>query len=50
MPHHKDAVENLRQIRERGAEEWFARAKHRMACAVCGKKQSWYRPCSEHNV
>ena len=46
--HHLWAVENLRNIRERGAEVWFENLQPELRCH-CGKRQSWYRRCSEHS-
>ena len=46
--HHREAVENLRVIRERGAEAWFEALKTALHCQ-CGRRQSWYRRCPEHS-
>lgn len=38
-PHHHQAVENLRSIREIGIEEWFKQLTPALRCH-CGKRQS----------
>lgn len=47
-PHHEQAVENLRIIRERGIDEWFTNLHPALFCE-CGKRQSWYYTCPEHS-
>ena len=49
MSHHKDAVSNLKYIRQHGIEEWFRQLKPSLRCQVCGEKQSWYYSCLIHN-
>lgn len=46
--HHREAVDNLRGIRERGAEAWFEDLKPSLRCH-CGRRQSWYRQCPKHS-
>ena len=47
VPHHRQALENLRSIRENGVESWFAPMRPALYCP-CGKRQSWYHVCPEH--
>ncbi len=46
-PHHHQAVENLRVIREHGIDEWFKDLQPPLFCH-CGKRQTWYYTCSKH--
>ncbi len=48
-PHHHQALENLRCIRENGTEAWFTNLKPALQCR-CGKRQSWYCTCPEHDA
>ena len=45
MPHHRQAVENLRQIRAQGTEVWFQSIAPALHCPRCGAKQTWYYHC-----
>ncbi len=47
--HHREAVENLRSIREQGAKVWFENLRPALRCH-CGRRQSWYRRCQEHSI
>ena len=47
-PHHKDAIENLRKIKQQGIESWFESVKPLLKCKQCGQRQSWYYFCNEH--
>lgn len=47
IPHHAKALENLRSIRERGIESWFATLTPALRCH-CGERQSWYYLCPAH--
>lgn len=46
-PHHAGALEALHAIRELGREAFFESIRPDLACATCGKRQSWYFRC-EH--
>lgn len=48
LPHHRQAVENLRNIRENGAEAWFRKLLPTLRCH-CGERQSWYYSCPKHS-
>ncbi len=48
VPHHQWALENLRNIRENGVDAWFENLRPALRCH-CGKRQSWYCVCHEHN-
>jgi len=48
-PHHKNAIENLRCIRENGIELWYEKIKATLIC-ICGKKKSWYYACPIHKI
>ena len=41
MPHHSDAINNLRKLRKVGEESWLADQAKRWECE-CGAKLSWY--------
>ncbi len=45
IPHHQQAMENLKQIRENGAERWFDAFKASLRCGECGERASWYYSC-----
>lgn len=49
IPHHRQAVENLRTIREHGLETWFANIQPPLRCH-CGERQSWYYTCPRHKA
>lgn len=48
-PHHKQAGENLRSIRENGVNVWFAHLTPALRCH-CGRRQSWYHLCPVHQT
>lgn len=48
LPHHRDAVENLHQIREHGFEGWYESIQSALQCP-CGRKQTWYWRCPLHD-
>ncbi len=48
VPHHKWALENLRDIQENGVDAWFENLRPALQCD-CGKRQSWYCVCHEHS-
>ncbi len=51
MPHHKDAIENLRNIRRYGVAQWFHTfIKPSLRCEHCGERQSWYYACATHEA
>lgn len=47
-PHHREGIGNLRMIRARGTDAWFAAIAPTLRCAACGQKQSWYYRCDQH--
>ena len=48
VPHHRQALDNLRAIRKNGVEAWFATLNPAIYCS-CGERQSWYRTCPNHS-
>ena len=48
IAHHRQAVANLRDIREKGIDAWFAALSPALRCR-CGRRQSWYHTCPEHS-
>ena len=50
VPHHRQAVEDLHKIKAVGVEAWFAEYSKGLTCAACGKRQSWYCRCAQHNA
>ncbi len=50
IPHHAQAMENLRQIRAKGYERWFDGHKASLRCGKCGERASWYYSCEKHAV
>lgn len=48
LPHHFEAVQNLKHIRSHGAEQWFESLRPRLACH-CGQRQTWYYKCPQHS-
>lgn len=48
IPHHGQALENLRAIRAGGADAWFKNMTPALRCH-CGERQSWYHICPRHN-
>ena len=49
VPHHLQALDNLRVIRAQGYASWFEGFKKNLQCS-CGKRQSWYYKCSDHSA
>ncbi len=47
IPHHRQAVENLRSIRANGFDVWFENLQPALRCH-CGERQSWYYTCPIH--
>lgn len=44
-PHHGEVIENLKQLRELGEEQWLEAQKKKWTCE-CGSPYSWYlRAC-----
>jgi hypothetical protein len=48
LPHHANAINDLRSIRIRGFDKWFESLAPELNCA-CGERQSWYYKCMRHN-
>ena len=42
IPHHSAALENLRQLKEIGAEKWIAQQEKKWTCR-CGAALTWYK-------
>jgi hypothetical protein len=49
LPHHEQALKNLKNIRQVGIDAWFAELSPPLRCA-CGQRQSWYYTCHEHTT
>lgn len=49
VPHHRQAVENLRSIRALGVDVWFRNLTPALRCH-CGERQSWYHTCPIHRT
>ena len=47
IPHHLQALENLKTIRAVGEENWFEGFKQNLECD-CGERLSWYYKCPLH--
>ena len=47
VPHHLQALDNLKAIHAIGKENWFEGFKKNLKCN-CGKRLSWYYKCPEH--
>lgn len=47
IPHHKWALENLKNIKLNGKVNWFEEFKTSLHC-TCGERLSWYYKCSKH--
>lgn len=47
MPHHRSAIENLKDIRKNGLEAWYSSLQSILRCQ-CGEKQTWYYTCPLH--
>ena len=46
MRHHAEVLENLRRMREIGAEKWIVEQEERWRCPGCGAQVDWYaRTC-----
>lgn len=43
IPHHAEAIPNLKRLEEIGAERWLAEQAARWQCG-CGGRRSWYLP------
>ena len=44
IPHHGEVLENLRQLREMGIEDWTKHEENRWRCPKCRTMFSWYDP------
>jgi hypothetical protein len=49
VPHHAWAFENLKKIKESGAENWYRDFKSNLTCGGCGERLSWYYTCPRHS-
>lgn len=48
IPHHKESLENLHAIKQMGYDAWLADQNEKSRCQTCGKRQSWYFNCTDH--
>ena len=47
IPHHHEAIENLKKIRSAGLASWFENMSRKLRCH-CGERLSWYHACPNH--
>ena len=49
VPHHLQALENLKTMNAIGKEKWFEEFKKNLEC-FCGERLSWYYKCPIHTA